>query len=77
MAKDIEILVVDDDLPAAESFAEFIHQKLGLVTAAYSDLNKVLDVVRTGTIKVVVLDERMPEMNGTELYTKIKSINPV
>lgn len=76
MAGDIEILVVDDDLPAAESFAELIHQKLGFVTAAYSDLNKVLDVVRTGTIKVVVLDERMPEMNGTELYTKIKSINP-
>ena len=31
---------------------------------------------RTGTVKVAVLDERMPDMNGTDLFKKIHQINP-
>lgn len=76
MGKIIEVLVVDDDLAAAQTFADLIGTKYGFGTEAYSDLNKVLEIVRTGTIKVVVLDERMPEMNGTELFKKIHGINP-
>ena len=76
MSNNIELLVVDDDLAAAQTFADLIATKYGLGTEAYSDLNKVLEIIRTGSIKVVVLDERMPEMNGTDLYKKIKSINP-
>ena len=76
MGKIIEVLVVDDDLAAAQTFADLIQTKYGFGTEAYSDLNKVLEIVRTGTIKVVVLDERMPEMNGTELFKKIRDINP-
>lgn len=76
MGKIIEVLVVDDDLAAAQTFADLIGTKYGFGTEAYSDLNKVLEIVRTGTIKVVVLDERMPEMNGTELFKKIHCINP-
>lgn len=76
MGKNIEVLVVDDDLVAAQTFADLIKTKYGFCTEAYSDLNKVLEIVRAGTIKVVVLDERMPEMNGTELFKKIQKINP-
>ena len=76
MGKIIEVLVVDDDLAAAQTFADLIGTKYGFGTEAYSELNKVLEIVRTGTIKVVVLDERMPEMNGTELFKKIHGINP-
>jgi len=76
MDKNIEILVVDDDLAAAQTFAELVSAKYGFCTEAYSDLDKVMEVIRTGTVKVVVLDERMPKMNGTDLFKKIHQINP-
>lgn len=75
MANEIEILVVDDDLAAAKSFAELIENKLKIKTGACSNADEVLSIIRTGTIKVVVLDEIMPEMNGTELFRKIQNIN--
>ena len=76
MDKKVEVLVVDDDLAAAQTFAELIMAKYDFCTEAYSDLGKVMEVIRTGTVKVVVLDERMPEMNGTDLFKKIHHINP-
>ena len=76
MDENIEVLVVDDDLAAAQTFSELIATKYSFRTEAYSNLEKVLEVVRTGSVKVVVLDERMPDMNGTDLFKKIHQINP-
>lgn len=76
MDKNVEVLVVDDDLAAAQTFSELIATKYSFRTEAYSNLEKVLEVVRTGTVKVAVLDERMPDMNGTDLFKKIHQINP-
>ena len=76
MDKNVEVLVVDDDLTAAQTFSELIATKYRFRTEAYSNLEKVLEVVRTGTVKVAVLDERMPDMNGTDLFKKIHQINP-
>lgn len=76
MANEVEILVVDDDYAAAQSFADLINSKLKIATSACSDADEVLSIIRTGTIKVVVLDEVMPKKNGTELFRLIKKINP-
>ena len=72
MDKNVEVLVVDDDLAAAQTFSELIATKYSFRTEAYSNLEKVLEVVRTGTVKVVVFDERMPDMNGTDLFNRRK-----
>lgn len=74
--KQIEILVVDDDLVAANAFADMLRARLNLGVEAESDPEKVLMLVRQNKIKVVVLDQRMPSLSGTELYKKIHSINP-
>lgn len=71
-----EILVVDDNLEAARSFAEYITTRLKICAKYESNLSKVLEIVRLGTIKVIILDQRMPDMSGTELYKKIHEINP-
>lgn len=76
MDKNVEVLVVDDDLAAAQTFAELIEAKYHFGTDAYSDHKKVMEIIRTGTVKVVVLDERMPNMNGTDLFKEIHQINP-
>lgn len=72
----VEILVVDDNLEAAKSFAELIEASLQIRTLPESDPEEVLDKVRNENIKVVVLDQRMPRISGTELYKKISFINP-
>ena len=41
MANEIEILVVDDDLAAAKSFAELIENKLKIKTGACSNADEV------------------------------------
>lgn len=76
MANEVEILVVDDDYAAAQSFADLISTKLKISTSACSDADEVLSMIRTGTVKVVVLDEVMPQMNGTELFRSIQKTNP-
>ena len=76
MANEIEILVVDDDYAAAQSFADLIYTKLKIATSACSVVDEVLSIIRTGTVKVVVLDEVMPKMNGTELFRLIQKTNP-
>lgn len=71
-----EILVVDDDLEAAQNFAEYIKVRLKIPTIAESDLKEAFHVVQQGTIKVVVLDQKMKESSGTDLYKKIHQFNP-
>lgn len=72
----IEILIVDDDLVAANAFADMLRSRLNIGVEAESDPEKALMLIRQNQIKVVVLDQRMPSLSGTELYKKIHSINP-
>lgn len=72
----IEILVVDDDLVAANAFADMLKSRLKLGVEAESDPEKVLAIIRQHRVKVVVLDQRMPSISGTDLYKKIHLINP-
>lgn len=72
-----EILVVDDDLEAAKAFADLLMTKVKIGTIAESDPEKVLQHVRQNEIKVVVLDQRMPLISGTDLYRNILRENPL
>ncbi len=70
------IIVVDDDANAAKAFAELIEAKLKIPVYSEADPNEVLKIISQNETKVVILDQRMPLMNGTELYKRIKEINP-
>ncbi|WP_027450958.1 response regulator [Xylanibacter brevis] len=71
-----EILVVDDDLEAAQAFADLLMAKIKIGAIAECDPKKVLQHVRQNEIKVVVLDQRMPQISGTDLYRDIRKENP-
>lgn len=71
-----QVIVVDDDKQAARAFAELIEAKLKISVRSETEPNEVLKLVAGENIKVIVLDQRMPELSGTELYKKIKNINP-
>lgn len=74
--EDIEVLVVDDDKNAASSYSELISIKTGLACDFEESPITALNRIYNSQIKVVVLDQKMPEMTGTDLYKKIIKINP-
>jgi CheY-like chemotaxis protein len=69
----LDVLVVDNDIRAAEDYARLIEADTGLRVDHSDDPDYVLEVLRSQAIKVIVLDQRMPRMSGTNLYSRIKS----
>jgi CheY-like chemotaxis protein len=71
----IEILVVDDLRSAADEYARLISLRTKLESIATDDPNEAIHLLKIHPIKVVILDQRMPQMNGTELYRHLSSID--
>ena len=69
-----EVLVVDDVLSAAEDYARLIHAKTGLKTTYTSSAKEAVEIVLCNDIKVLVLDQVMPEKTGTELLKELRPI---
>ncbi|MDZ7753789.1 MAG: response regulator [Gammaproteobacteria bacterium] len=71
----IDILFVDDDKKAAETFAQLVEAKTNLKTEFTSDPEEALSLLKEYPIKVVVLDQEMPLKKGTELYKQMINID--
>ncbi len=71
-----EIIVIDDAPNAANDFAELIEAQTGLKVKSFDSPDELLDYVTHVSVKVAVIDQVMPVMKGTELYDKIKQIDP-
>ncbi|MDX3663949.1 response regulator [Streptomyces sp. ID05-26A] len=69
-----EVLVVDDSLKTAQLFASLVQSRTGLKSVATDNPVEALRIVREGLVKVVLLDQRMPEMSGTELFRQMRAI---
>ena len=67
------ILVVDDDAGVRESFRLILDDEYEIVDVMNGQL--ALDVVRTAQIDLVLLDIRLPEMDGIEVLERIKQID--
>lgn len=74
-AYDWDVLVVDDEVSAAEDYGRLIHAKTGLNVTWTSIADEAEMLVRQSDIKVVILDQVMP-VRGTELMQRLKTINP-
>ncbi|MBI4637649.1 MAG: sigma-54-dependent Fis family transcriptional regulator [Candidatus Rokubacteria bacterium] len=67
------ILVVDDDLGLRESFRLILEDDYEVLDAA--DGPAALDIVRASQVDLVLLDIRLPEMDGIEVLERIKAID--
>jgi len=68
------ILLVDDEEDIARLFKRAL-ERAGFIVDMYNDPLQSLSNYRTGIYDLLLLDIKMPEMNGFELYKRIKQID--
>ena len=73
------IMVVDDEPDVLALFKSFLEQDGNYVVEAYSDSSRALQAFARSEPRrfdLIILDIRMPSLNGMQLYQRIKSIDP-
>ena len=68
------ILLVDDEEDIAQLFKKAL-ERAGFIVDKYNDPLQSLSNYREGMYDLLLLDIKMPEMNGFELYKKIRQID--
>lgn len=72
----IKVLLVDDEKEFVETFAERLRRRDFEVTYVFSGKD-ALAIIRRDSFDVVVLDVLMPEMDGIQVFSEIKKIDPL
>ncbi|GAA0021876.1 response regulator transcription factor [Bradyrhizobium sp. B024] len=75
MAAERFIYIIDDD-PAIRRSLERLLDAVGFQVASYATPKAFLDVAGSLLGGCVLLDLRMPEMDGFEVYARLRLINP-
>jgi two-component system, NtrC family, response regulator HydG len=71
----LKFLIVDDDLDMAESLSDIL-TALGIHVEIANDGFIAIEKIKTKLFDVVLMDIKMPIMNGVETYKKIKHLLP-
>ncbi len=75
MKNKASILIVDDDIGMTETLFD-IFTDLGYYVEIANDGFKALEKVKARTFDVILIDIKMPGINGVETYKEIKHIRP-
>lgn len=75
MSEKTHVLVVDDDTNFCSTTGKILAKKGYRVTCAENGF-RAIEAVKSEDIEVVLMDVKMPAMNGVEAYKKIKAIKP-
>jgi response regulator RpfG family c-di-GMP phosphodiesterase len=68
------ILVVDDEPSSLRMLERLLRRKFRVLTAP--DGETALDLLRREKISLILTDQRMPGMSGTELLSRSREIDP-
>ena len=71
------ILVVEDDSSISSFLVEAIEQETPYRAIVASDDHAALELVRHFIPDLLLLDYRLPGMNGIELYDRLKEVAPI
>ncbi|MFC1589953.1 response regulator [Candidatus Omnitrophota bacterium] len=71
----IKFLVVDDEKGTCVQLKEFLENR-GYKAFSANDGKSALDVTKKEEPNIVILDIRMPGLNGIEVLREIKKLNP-
>ncbi|MBU0682784.1 MAG: response regulator [Candidatus Omnitrophota bacterium] len=70
------ILIIDDEKGACEFIKSFLEDRGYKVFTALNGLDG-LELVKNEKLDLVLLDMKLPKMNGVEILSKIKALNSV
>jgi DNA-binding NtrC family response regulator len=73
--KNIRVLVVDDDKDFAESMGELIELEGHQTVLAYNGA-EALKIFKQNNIDIILVDFKMPGLNGIETLVEIRKLNP-
>lgn len=76
MSEKLRILVVDDNEEFCQNLADIMEMK-GHRVATAQDGFKAIDLVKRDSFDLVLMDVKMPVMNGVETFKKVKEIAPL
>ncbi len=71
----INVLIVDDDVDMAETLCDILKAK-GLQVEIALDGYKAVEKAKVKKFDLVLMDIKMPRMNGVDSYKKIKKLQP-
>ena len=75
--KKIKLLLVDDEKPFLDTITKRLEKRELYVSAVYSGKEALVELENNKNIEVVVLDVKMPGMDGIETLTEIKKSFPL
>jgi two-component system, OmpR family, response regulator ChvI len=70
----LRVLIVDDEIDVGFSLKMGLEQR-GFTVDSFTDAEKVLSNFRAGIYDAVLIDIKMPRINGFELFEKLSSID--
>ena len=75
MAEKTKVLIVDDDANFRNTLSKILTKKGYEINTAESG-SRALDLIKERAFDVVLMDIKMPVMNGVETHKKIKEVRP-
>ncbi len=72
----MRILVIEDERPSAEALREFLEEREYEVEVAENGTDGI-EKFSNSSFDVVLLDWKLPDMEGDEVFEKIREINPL
>ena len=70
------VMLVDDEVPFVETMTKRLSKRQLTVIAAYSG-REALEKLEKNAVDVVILDVKMPGMDGIETLKEIKGAHPL
>lgn len=71
------VLLVDDEVPFIETMTKRLEKRGLTITAAFSGTEALKMLEENASIEVVILDVKMPQMDGIEALKRIKAEYPL
>lgn len=71
------ILLVDDEVPFVDTMIKRLSKRQMDVSAAYDGPQALSKLKEQPNIEVIILDVKMPGMDGIETLTEIKKVHPL